>query len=138
MITSYAVIENGVVVNTIVYDGEAELNVSDSQQLVGISDTGAVSPGIGWLYSNGEFIAPPEPERQHEDLVAEAEQMKKSLIDSALASIDLIQLKLRAGRKLTPEETAQLNAVLDYIDEVTAIDADTAPNIDWPEFPAVV
>lgn len=138
MSTSYAVIENGMVVNTIVYDGEAELNVSDNQQLVGISDTGAVSPGIGWLYSNGEFTAPPEPERQHEDLVAEAEQMKKSLIDSALASIELIQLKLRAGRKLTPEETAQLNAVLDYIDEVEAVDTDAAPNIDWPEFPKTV
>lgn len=138
MSTSYAVIENGVVVNTIVYDGEAELSISDNQQLVAINDKVATPPGIDWLYSDGEFIAPPEPERKHEDLVAEAEQMKKSLIDSALASIDLIQLKLRAGRKLTPEETAQLNAVLDYIDEVTAIDTDAAPNIDWPEFPKTV
>lgn len=138
MSTSYAVIENGVVVNTIVYDGEAELNISDNQQLVSINDAVTVSPGIGWLYSDGEFIAPPEPERQHEDLVAEAEQIKQLKIDSALASIDLIQLKLRAGRKLTPEETTQLNAVLDYIDAVTAVDTDAAPNIDWPEFPAAM
>ncbi|QBO63882.1 tail fiber assembly protein [Escherichia phage vB_EcoM_Goslar] len=136
MSTLYAVIENGVVVNTIVYDGEAELDIFDNQQLVSISDTAAVSPGIGWLYSNGEFIAPPEPERQHEELVAEAEQIKQSLIDSSLASIDLIQLKLRAGRKLTPEETTRLNAVLDYVDAVSAVDTDAAPNIDWPEFPA--
>ncbi|ECF3574666.1 phage tail protein [Salmonella enterica subsp. enterica serovar Enteritidis] len=138
MSTSYAVIENGVVVNTIVYDGEAELSISDNHQLVAINDKVATPPGIDWLYSDGEFIAPPEPERQHEDLVAEAEQIKQSKIDSALASIELIQLKLRAGRKLTPEETAQLNAVLDYIDEVTAIDTDAAPNIDWPEFPKTV
>ncbi|EHP7413747.1 tail fiber assembly protein [Salmonella enterica] len=138
MSTSYAVIENGVVVNTIVYDGEAELDIFDNQQLVHIGDKEAVSPGIGWSYSNGEFTAPPEPERQHEDLVAEAEQIKQSLIDSALASIDLIQLKLRAGRKLTPEETTRLNAVLDYTDAVTAVDTDAAPNIDWPEFPTTV
>lgn len=136
MSTSYAVIENGVVVNTIVYDGETELNIPDNQQLVHIDDKADVSAGIGWLYSNDEFTAPPEPERQHEDLVAEAEQIKQSLIDSALASIDLIQLKLRAGRKLSPEETTRLNTVLDYIDAVTAVDTDAAPNIDWPEFPA--
>ncbi|MFE3952329.1 tail fiber assembly protein, partial [Escherichia coli] len=52
--------------------------------------------------------------------------------------IDLIQLKLRAGRKLTPEETTRLNAVLDYTDAVTAVDTDAAPNIDWPEFPTTV
>ncbi|EMZ8829460.1 tail fiber assembly protein [Escherichia coli] len=138
MSTSYAVIENGVVVNTIVYDGEAEFNISDNQQLVSINDVVTVSPGIGWLYSDGEFIAPPEPEREHEDLVAEAEQIKQSKIDSALASIDLIQLKIRAGRKLTPKETTQLNTVLDYIDAVSAIDTNTAPNIDWPEFPTTM
>ncbi|ENE0230605.1 tail fiber assembly protein, partial [Escherichia coli] len=133
-----AVIENGVVVNTIVYDGEAELSISDNQQLVAINDKVATPPGIDWLYSDGEFIAPPEPERKHEDLVAEAEQIKQSKIDSALASIELIQLKLRAGRKLTPEETTQLNAVLDYVDAVAAVDTDAAPNIDWPEFPKTV
>ncbi len=37
-----------------------------------------------------------------------------------MASVDLINLKLRAGRSLTPEETAKLNAVLDYIDELNA------------------
>ncbi|MDQ9483464.1 tail fiber assembly protein, partial [Escherichia coli] len=34
------------------------------------------------------------------------------LIDTAMASISLIQLKLQAGRKLTQAETTSLNAVL--------------------------
>ena len=51
------------------------------------------------------------------------------------ASISLIQLKLQAGRKLTQAETTQLNAVLDYIDAVTATDTSTAPNVIWPELP---
>ncbi|MDI5754536.1 tail fiber assembly protein, partial [Salmonella enterica subsp. enterica serovar Montevideo] len=44
-------------------------------------------------------------------------------------SISLIQLKLQAGRKLTQAETTRLNAVLDYIDAVTATDTSTAPKI---------
>ncbi|EHK1640491.1 tail fiber assembly protein, partial [Escherichia coli] len=49
--------------------------------------------------------------------------------------ISLIQLKLQAGRKLTQAETTSLNAVLDYIDAVTATDTSTAPDVIWPELP---
>ena len=47
----------------------------------------------------------------------------------------MIQLKLQAGRKLTQAETARLNAVLDYIDAVAAIDTSIAPDVIWPELP---
>ena len=67
--------------------------------------------------------------------VEAAEAQRQSLIDAAMASISLIQLKLQAGRKLTEEETTRLNAVLDYIDAVTAIDTSTAPDIEWPVSP---
>ena len=60
---------------------------------------------------------------------------RQSLIDAAMASISLIQLKLQAGRKLTQAETARLNAVLDYIDAVAAIDTSIAPDVIWPELP---
>lgn len=53
-----------------------------------------------------------------------------------MQSIDVLQLKLRAGRMLIDAENAKLNAVLDYIDAVNAIDTSTAPDIDWPEMPA--
>ncbi|EQA2058801.1 tail fiber assembly protein, partial [Escherichia coli] len=49
--------------------------------------------------------------------------------------ISLIQLKLQAGRKLTQPENTRLNAVLDYIDAVTATDTSTAPDVIWPELP---
>lgn len=64
-----------------------------------------------------------------------AEAQRQSLIDAAMASISLIQLKLQAGRKLTQAETTRLNAVLDYIDAVTATDTSTAPDVIWPELP---
>ncbi|MEF4354594.1 tail fiber assembly protein, partial [Escherichia coli] len=92
-------------------------------------------PGIGWAYSDGVFTAPPTPKRSHDELVADAEQKKQSLIDAAMAKISVIQLKLQAGRKLTQEETTRLNVVLDYIEAVTATDTSTAPDVIWPELP---
>ena len=76
-----------------------------------------------------------DTEAQHGAAVEAAEAQRQSLIDAAMASISLIQLKLQAGRKLTQAETTRLNAVLDYIDAVTATDISTAPDVIWPELP---
>ncbi|MDM8919417.1 tail fiber assembly protein [Escherichia coli] len=76
-----------------------------------------------------------DTEAQHSAAVEAAEAQRQSLIDAAMASISLIQLKLQAGRKLTQAETTRLNAVLDYIDAVTATDTSTAPDVIWPELP---
>ena len=134
MNASYAVIENGMVVNVIVWGGEDEFNAPDNQQLINISDI-SEQPGIGWAYSDGVFTAPLPPERSHDELVADAEQKKQSLIDAAMVNISVIQFKLQAGRKLTQEETTRLNVVLDYIEAVTATDTRTAPDVIWPELP---
>ena len=71
---------------------------------------------------------------QHNAAVDAAELQRQSLIDDAMSSIVLIQLKLQAGRKLTAEETVKL---LDYIDVVAAIDISTAPDINWPKLPEI-
>ncbi|EHW2517876.1 tail fiber assembly protein [Escherichia coli] len=76
-----------------------------------------------------------DTEAQHGAAVEAAEAQRQSLIDAAMASISLIQLKLQAGRKPTQAETTRLNAVLDYIDAVTATDTSTAPDVIWPELP---
>ncbi|EIR6450796.1 tail fiber assembly protein [Escherichia coli] len=76
-----------------------------------------------------------DTEAQHSAAVDAAEAQRQSLIDAAMASISLIQLKLQAARKLTQAETTRLNAVLDYIDAVTATDTSTAPDVIWPELP---
>ncbi|WP_407230849.1 tail fiber assembly protein [Escherichia coli] len=73
-----------------------------------------------------------DTEAQHSAALDAAEVKRQSLIDAAMASISLIQLKLQAGRKLTQAETTRLNAVLDYIDAVTTTDTSTAPEINWP------
>ncbi|EIT4360531.1 tail fiber assembly protein [Escherichia coli] len=76
-----------------------------------------------------------DTEAQHSAAVDAAEAQRQSLIDAAMASISLIQLKLQAGRKLMQAETTRLNAVLDYIDAVTATNTSTAPDVIWPELP---
>lgn len=73
-----------------------------------------------------------DTEAQHSAAVDAAEAQRQSLIDNAMASISLIQLKLQSGRNLTQAETTRLNAVLDYIDAVEATDTSTAPDIEWP------
>lgn len=69
----------------------------------------------------------------HDVLVSLAEQNRQSLINSAMQSVSALQLKLQAGRKLTADETSKLNAVLDYIDAVNAVNVSTAPEIEWPQ-----
>ena len=76
-----------------------------------------------------------DTEAQHSAALDAAEAQRQSLINAAMASISLIQLKLQAGRKLTQAETTRLNAVLDYIDAVTATDTSTAPDVIWPGLP---
>ncbi|VVT53796.1 Phage tail fiber assembly protein [Kosakonia radicincitans] len=65
--------------------------------------------------------------------VAAAELYAQRLVDTVMQSISVIQLKLQAGRTLTDVETRKLNAVLDYIDAVNAVDTTTAPDINWPD-----
>ncbi|ELI9468635.1 tail fiber assembly protein [Escherichia coli] len=132
MSKTYAVIENNTVVNTVLWDGESEWSPDN-----GVAIPAADGVGIGWLYADGTFTAPdiPEPVKYHDELVAEAEAEKRVRIDAATSRIVVWQTKLLMGRKLTDGESASLNAWMDYIDAVTAIDTSTAPDISWPELP---
>ncbi|CAM6965574.1 tail fiber assembly protein [Escherichia coli] len=127
---NYAVIENGVVTNIAVWDGESAWQPTNAL-VIPVSD----NVRIGWFYDKGKLSSPTQPPKTHDELLREAEAQRQSLIDAAMASISLIQLKLQAGRKLTQAETTRLNAVLDYIDAVTATDTSTAPDVIWPELP---
>ena len=83
-----------------------------------------------------------DTEAQNSAAVEAAETKRQSLIDTAMDSIGLIQLKLRAGRKLTQAETTQLlfgislatfQKCCSVIDELNAMDLTTAPDLNWPE-----
>ncbi|WP_053091314.1 tail fiber assembly protein [Morganella morganii] len=83
---------------------------------------------------NGYPVLIDRPEPTHEQYIEIAELQKKSLIDAAMQSISVIQLKLQAGRNLTDDEKTRLNEVLDYIEAVTVVDTYTAPVIIRPNF----
>lgn len=50
--------EDGLIVNAIVYDGDAEYSPPDGLALVERGESGA---WIGWIYRDGEFLPPEEP-----------------------------------------------------------------------------
>ena len=81
------------------------------------------------------WVDRPAPALTPEELIAQAEQQRQALIDEAMQSISILQLKLQAGRKLTTGETTKLNATLDYIDAMIAVNTSTAPAIAWPAAP---
>ena len=138
MSQTYAVIENGMVVNIIIWDGKASIGWGGDQLAIQILQSGtgtsAPTPGIGWSYAEGVFTAPdiPEPVKSRAELVAQAEAEKRARIDAATSRIVVWQTRLLMGRKLTDTESVSLNAWMDYIDAVTAIDTSTAPDINWP------
>lgn len=118
----------------IVYDTET----GESKEITVLGDfpenTTTIAPLTPYDKWDGEKWVT-DTETQHRAAVETAETQRQSLIDNAMASISLIQLKLQAGRKLSQTETTQLNAVLDYIDAVTATETSTAPEVIWPEPP---
>ncbi|HCD1110735.1 tail fiber assembly protein [Morganella morganii] len=75
-------------------------------------------------------ITNPRPTK--EQLIAKAEYDKQALITEVQAETQLLQTKLALGR-ITPDEKARLNAWLDYLDELEAVDVSTAPDIIWPK-----
>lgn len=131
MSDNYAIIENGTVVNVVLWDGEAEWSPDAGEA---VKTDGTVS--IGWSYKDGVFSAPPVPEPSQKELIASAEQEQASRLDAAKSAIVIWQTKLLMGRKLSDAESTQLNAWMDYIDVVTAIDTSKAPDITWPTAPA--
>lgn len=51
----YALIQNGIVVNIVEWDGEGDL--FDGHETVNVDD---MRCGVGWEYQNGKCIAPPD------------------------------------------------------------------------------
>lgn len=57
--STYAIVQNGVVVNTIEWDGSSPWQQPNDSAVVQIPDGAYV--GIGSTYSNGVFGEPPQP-----------------------------------------------------------------------------
>lgn len=73
---------------------------------------------------------------QQKAAVSNAEGQKDALLDAATDKIRVWQTKLMMGRKLSDADTAALNAWMDYIDALEAVDTSTASEETPVEFPA--
>ena len=129
--STYALIKDEQVVNTVVWDGEGD--IFEGYETVKIDGFGV---GIGWTYDGKKFTAPPVPEPTHEELVQQAEIQKQALINNANNYIDSNQWpsKLALGR-LSDEDKQSFNEWLDYLDSLESVDTSTAPGIMWPGIP---
>lgn len=77
-----------------------------------------------------EDIPPPTKEQ----LIEQTEAKKQSLIAEVNTETEMLRAKLALGR-IKDDEKALLNAWLDYLDELEAVDVSTAPDIIWPVKP---
>lgn len=77
------------------------------------------------------------PPPSHEQLVAQADWQKQTLINQAISVMNDNQWAGKASMgRLTEEEKATYNGWLDYLDALEAIDTSKAPDIVWPAAPA--
>lgn len=125
--------KNSYVIAMFVACTEIEAEQYESANLTEVSAKAYESIGANSQYVNGEVVQG-EP-RILPFTKESADAVRQSLIDLAVQSISVIQLKLQAGRKLTDTEKVKLNSVLDYIDALIAIDTSKAPDIEFPEKP---
>ena len=74
------------------------------------------------------------PPLTHEQHVAIAASQKQALITEVNTETEMLRAKLALGR-IKDDEKARLNAWMDYLDELGAVDVSTAPDITWPVKP---
>ena len=133
-------------------DGQSWLHVSDfrgsvaydkeTKQQTKITDLGKLPDNLTldapetqfdkWNGNNWEK----DTDAQHVADVEAANQQKAALLAAAQQRITAWQTKLLMGRKLTENESSQLDAWMDYIDALEAVDVSTAPAVKWPMPPA--
>lgn len=132
----YALVSEGKVVNTVVWDGEAEVDFGKDITAVLIPEETPVS--IGWEYKNKEFSPPPltEEELANQNSLAITANvgMKALLMEQASQKISVLQDAVDL-EMATDEEAAALPLWKKYRVLLSRIDANTASQVDWPQQP---
>ncbi|NWA62957.1 tail fiber assembly protein [Pantoea sp. B9002] len=140
MSNTYALIQDGIVINTIVWAGpdEEPVDFGDGVTYAEIPDDEGNQPSTGWLYDGTTFSAPPISEEEAAELkqqkIANNLAMKASLIAQATIAIAPLQDAVDLD-EATDAETALLKAWKQYRVAVNRIDANTADEITWPKQP---
>lgn len=98
-------------------------------------DTWKTSVKDGWIaISYKEAMKLANPPKSKEQLIAEAEQQKQSLLEEANSAIAPLQDAVDLDMA-TDEEVALLKEWKKYRVLLNRVDTSTAPDIDWPQKP---
>ncbi|END2163767.1 TPA: tail fiber assembly protein [Escherichia coli] len=107
-----------------------------------VAETESLPDGVdingNWIFDGQNVV---ERTQSADELKALAESRRESLLNSARQQLVISQTKLLRGRVLSDAEQTALDAWLDYIDELNALDfTDIADKADfdavaWPETP---
>lgn len=136
----YALIQDGVVINTIAWKGpeDSPLDFGEGVTYVEIPDGEGNQPSIGWSYHGSVFAAPPLTDEQiaeqNQQKIANNVATKANLIAQATIAIAPLQDAVDLG-EATDAETASLKAWKQYRVTVNRIDANISEDIDWPVLP---
>lgn len=93
----------------------------------------AVAPDVEFPKWNGNKWVTDKAAKKESDIAA-AEAQKQYLIAEVNAETQILQTKL-ALKRIKADELELLNAWLDYLDLLEAVDTTTAPDIGWPQKP---
>ncbi|MBT0316590.1 tail fiber assembly protein, partial [Morganella morganii] len=118
---------------TKVYD-TATAQESEIKELGELPDgVTTIAPDVEFPKWNGKkWVTDIAAKKESETAAAEAK--KQYLIAEVHTETQMLQTKLALGR-IKDDEKALLNAWLDYLDELEAVDVSTAPDITWPVKP---
>ncbi|HBV4911619.1 TPA: tail fiber assembly protein [Serratia marcescens] len=131
MSSIYAVVNKGVVINTVVWDGLTEWKADG-----GTAVLADASIGIGWLYDGKAFHEPPPRIVTHKELVEAAEQRQQVLLTLVDEVTSDWRVELMLG-DISENDKAKLAAWMNYKKVVKAVDVSVAPDINWPAQPDI-
>ncbi|EAN9674090.1 tail assembly chaperone [Salmonella enterica] len=107
-----------------------------------VAETESLPDGVdingNWIFDGQNVV---ERTQSADELKALAESRRDSLLNSARQQLVISQTKLLLGRSLTENEQASLDAWLDYVDALNALDFTSIANkadveaIIWPDIP---
>ncbi|WP_341799769.1 tail fiber assembly protein [Klebsiella michiganensis] len=132
---SWALIKDGVVINTFLWDGEGEYQHEEGTLLVEYDDSNIAGPG--YLFDGKSFSRPPLTDEEQaiidQQSIESISSMKQGMIDEATLNISILQDAVDL-EMATDEEKESLPAWKKYRVLLSRVDISSA-EISWPQKP---
>lgn len=138
---SYALIQKGKVINTILWDGPdvSPMNFGKGVTYAEIPDDDGQNPSTGWSFDGRTFSPPPLTDDElliiEKSAIAANVSLKQSLMDEASERISVLQDAIDL-EMATAEEASALPLWKKYRVLLSRIDVNTSASVAWPEKPA--